>query len=620
MNDQPRFFLPIITLLTAFSLLCGNVLFAQDPLEYHYLFPSFPKNDTRPIDKKPRIEGWADERVSEYLDRGAVAVSNDDGVYLSWRLLKDDPADLVFDVYRSTNGKDYTKVNGAPIEDACNYFDKGGKPSSETQYQIRAVANDKEAGVSPVKMRLFSERYHSIKLQGDYEPHKVAIADLNGDGLYDVVIQQPKGSLGGGIRGVGHSRVDKDLTYKLEAYLHDGTFLWRMDLGLGIEPGTWYSPYIVFDLDGDGKAEVATKTAGDDFRRNEEGQVISGQEFLTIFDGMTGEQICQTDWIPRSPRLGNYARTNRNQMGVAFLDGKTPFLLIERGTYKAMFLEAFTYKDKTLTKHWHWDGDEENPIVRHQGAHTMHSADVDADGRDEVILGSVVVDDNGDALWSTGYGHPDRHYVTDILPERPGLEIFYSIEDTHEDGNGVCLVDAATGQTIWSIGHETIHVGTGMVADIMPKYPGLECIAGESAKAGSTDTYMLAANGKYLARNVGVPPTRTWLFWDADLLRERVGRNKKGPRDKSTGRIEKYDGKVYAEQIEGKAIVVADVFGDWREELLTIVPGELRIYTTTIPAKDRRVALMQDPIYRIDVAHFSMGYPQSPVTSYYLGE
>jgi len=607
-----------IKLLILLSLFCSKMLLAQDPLEYHYLFPSFPKNDTRALDKKPVINGWASEKVTEYLDRGGIAVQKAGDVYLSWRLLKDDPEEIKFNVYQASNGKDFTKVNAEPISSTCDFLHEGGRMSPGISYQVRGEVNGKETATFPVE--ILDDGYRSIKLQGEYRPEKVAIADLNGDGIHDFVIKQSNGSLGGGIRGINNQDLDKETTYKLEAYLHDGTFLWRIDLGLGIEPGIWYSPYIVYDLDGDGKAEVAVKTAGKDFVRDELGRVLSGQEFLTIYNGMSGKEICQTDWIPRSPRLGNYVRTNRNQMGVAFLDGKTPFLLIERGTYKAMFLEAYSYKDKKLKKYWRWDGDEENPIVRHQGAHYMQSADVDNDGREEVVMGSVIIDDNGAALWSTGYGHPDKCYVTDILPERPGLEIFYCIEDTHEDGYGVTLVDAGNGETIWSIGHKTIHVGSGMVADIMPEYPGLECWAGEASKAGSSDMYMLSAEGKYLARNKGVPSFNGWLFWDADLLKEQVQWNQRAGRDMPGSSVVKYDGKVYPGQIEGRLNTVLDLFGDWREEIVAVLSGELRIYTTTIQARDRRVTLLQDPIYRATVAHFSMGYHQPPMTSYYLGE
>lgn len=598
-------------------ILCSNLINAQDPLEYHYLIPSFPSRDTRPIDKKPPIEGWAKERITEHLDRGAVAVQQEKGTYLSWRLLNNDPPDVAFDVYRSENGGEYRKINGQPIDRTCDFLDRGMKLHENINYQVKAVTGGKET--KPSSVENLPEGYLSIPLQGEYSPEKIAIADLNGDGKFDFVIKQSDGSLGGGIRGNVNPGLDKGTTYKLEAYLHDGTFLWRKDMGLGIEPGTWYSPYVVYDFDGDGKAELAAKTAGTDFKRDESGRVLSGSEYLTIYDGMSGNEIVSTDWIPRSPRLGNYGRLNRNQMGVAYLDGKTPFLLIERGTYKAMFLEAYTYRDKKLKKYWRWDGDEENPVVRHQGAHSMQSADVDNDGREEVVLGSVIIDDTGDALWSTGYGHPDKCYVTDILPERPGMEIFYSIEDTHEDGKGVCLVDAASGETIWTIGHKTIHVGSGMVADIMPEHAGLECFAGEAAKAGSTDRYMLSAEGKYLARNHGVPQFGGWVFWDADLLRETLISN--GGTDRNTGgsSVGKYGGKTYPRQIEGRLNTVADLFGDWREELVMVLPGEMRIYTTSIHAADRRVTLIQDPVYRATVAHFSMGYHQTPMTGYYLG-
>ena len=600
----------MFTLISTFSV-------AQDPLEYNYLHPMFPVISSRSVEKKQKIEGWAKERIKEHINRGAIAISKDKGVYLSWRLLTDDTENISFNVYYSANGKKYEKLNSKPIQSTCDYLHGNAMLTTKTSYNIKTVVGGKETDDYPVE--IMDKGYLSIKLQGDYQPEKVAIADLNGDGIYDYVVKQPgTGTLGGGIRGIQKAE-SKDLTYKLEAYLHDGTFLWQIDLGLGIEPGIWYSPFIVYDLDGDGKAEVAVKTAGDDFVRDEIGRVISGSEYLTIFNGMTGKKIIQTDWIPRTKRLGNYGRVNRNQMGIAFLDGKTPFLLIERGTYKAMFLEAFTFENKQLNKHWHWDGDEENPIVRHQGAHFMHSADVDNDGRDEVVLGSVVIDDTGDALWSTGYGHPDRCFVTDILPENDGMEIFYCIEDPHDDGYGVTLVDAASGKTIWNIGHKTVHVGRGMVADIIPELPGLECFAGESAKAGWEDTYMLAANGRYLARNKGVPPMNNWLFWDADKLRERVVAAKK-PEEGNKGSITKYDGTTYPTGIDGRVISVADLFGDWREEIITSVSGEIRIFTTNVKAKDRRVTLVQDPVYRLDVVHGSMGYIQPPVTSYYLGE
>jgi rhamnogalacturonan endolyase len=305
-------------------------------------------------------------------------------------------------------------------------------------------------------------------------------------------------------------------------------------------------------------------------------------------------------------------------MGIAYLDGKTPCLLVARGTYKLMIVDAYQYHGKNLERLWHWEGDDEIPIIRSQGAHGLHSADVDEDGRDEIVLGSCVLDDNGTCLWSVGLGHPDKCFVTDVDPVRPGLEIFYAIEPWHDDGKGICLVEAKTGNIIWSIGKRTEHVGDGMVADLNPSRPGLECFASEDPKGGSSARYLFTAAGQLLGTREDVPGCRNWIFWDADLLRETfAGGTGLGGRGQSS--IVKYKGPTLTKGIEGAIIMMADLLGDWREELVTVIPGELRIYTTTIPAQDRRVCLMQDPVYRAEVAHRSMGYEQSPAPGYYLG-
>jgi len=253
----------------------------------------------------------------------------------------------------------------------------------------------------------------------------------------------------------------------------------------------------------------------------------------------------------------------------------------------------------------------------------MHPADVDGDGRQEIVLGSVVLDDNGTALWSAGLGHPDKCYVTDIDPQRPGMEVFYCIEVWHGDGKGVCMVDAKTGETIWGIGDTTWHVGNGMVADIDPSLPGLEYFAREDPRGAppgwSNDRYMFAAQGEKIGAMEDIPGCSNWVFWDADLLRETFDVKNPADADKPETIVEKYKGEAPLSEIEGKVIMMADILGDWREELITVKNGELNVYTTTIPAKDRRVCLMQDPVYRAEVAHHSMGYQQPPVPGYYLG-
>jgi len=331
------------------------------------------------------------------------------------------------------------------------------------------------------------------------------------------------------------------------------------------------------------------------------------------------------DWPERNDRYGNLVRQNRNQIGMAYLDGKTPYILACRGTYKLMVVDAWQLNGDKLERAWRWDSDEENPIVRSMGAHNMICGDVDGDGKDEILLGSCMLDDNGTLLWSTGLGHPDKAYLTDIDPNRPGMEVFLCLEPWHDNGRGVCVVDAKTGQPVWNIGHKTFHVGDGMVTDFDPAHKGLECFASEDRKGGSTDKYLLSADGQHLGKNEDVPSCRNWAWWDGDLLREtfKGDDNRWGASSSSNGRslsIVKWKGETLTEGIEGNILMIADLYGDWREEIITALPGEIRIYSTNISAKDRRITLMQDGIYRNYVAHRSMGYPQAPVPSYYLGE
>jgi rhamnogalacturonan endolyase len=607
----------LLTSLVALSF-C-QILRAQDPRERNYMYPVL-----KPIhEPKPIVKGWATEKVTEKFNRGLTAQQiAPQKIYLSWRLLAEDVPETAFNLYREETGKKAIKINSKPISKTTDYTDQLPGKLTAVSYFVCPVINGKEYKASEkasIVLTAGFKNYRSIKFQGDYKPQRIAVADLNGDGVMDFIIKQPDRGIDPG----GQPNTD-GLTYQVEAYLSDGTFLWKKDLGPGLEPGIWYTPMIVYDFNGDGKAEIALKTGPAD-AREADGRVRSGPEWCSILNGMTGEEICKVDWPGRSWRFGDYNRNNRNQMGVAYLDGKTPCLLVARGTYKLMMVDAYQLVNNKLEKLWRWDGDEENPIIRHQGAHGMHAADVDGDGRDEIVLGSVVLDDNGTALWSTGFGHPDKCFVTDIDPSRPGLEIFYAYEDWHDDGNGICMVDAKTGQVIWGLGKKTLHVGDGMVADILPDVPGLECFASEDSKGGSSSKYLLSAKGKILATDKDVPSCRNWIFWDADKVREDIvsagfDHSMVDRFDVSKLSIVKYKGETIESKIEGSVIMMADLQGDWREELITILPGELRIYATSIPAVDRRVCLMQDSFYRNELVHRSMGYEQTPVTKYYLGE
>jgi hypothetical protein len=592
---------------------------AQDPLELLYNFEILKPSHA----SKPKVEGFARERIEDRLNRGLIALADGRQVYLSWRLLASDPAGVAFDVYKGTDARP-VKLNKQPVTATTDFTDKGGKKNDK--YWVIPVS-DGNQGTPSEKVSVIAKKssaepaYLSIPLQDSVMPgrRRLGTGDLNGDGKWDFVLIQPNVSKDPG------SRPDSSkVTYKIEAYLHDGTFLWRNDLGDGIEPGVWYSPFIVYDFDGDGRAEIAVKTAPTGIRAVD-GCVYGGEEWISILNGETGKEITRAPWPLRTERLGNYNRQNRNQLGVAYLDGKTPCLIVARGTYKAMFADAYQYTNGKLTKLWSWDGDEENPVVRSQGSHTMLIADVDGDGRDEIIFGSAVLDDNGTLLWSAGLGHPDKIYVTDIDPSRPGLEIFFIVEALHDkDGQGICVRDAKTGERVWSINRPTVHVGSGMVADIDPSRPGLECFGAEDSKGhramqipGNNNKYLFDAKGLLYGEGDNVPPMNDWLWWDADKVREYLAWKRD---DGGKLSVTKYGKGSVQEGFKGTVVMTADLFGDWREEIVTALPGELRIYSTTIPANDRRITLLQDNTYRQTVTVRTMGYQQPPVPSFYLGE
>ena len=600
-------------------LLFTALVYSQDPRELLYNIEILEPNHAA----KPQIEGFAKERIEEKLNRGVIAVEDENrNVYVSWRLLQSDPADVGFDVYRET-GKRSVKLNRKPIMGTTDFIDRQAGNHTDHQYWVIPVGK-KGKGTPSEKVAVITKKsseepaYISVPLQDDVVPgrRRLGVADLNGDGKFDFILIQPNVSKDPG------SRPDSSqVTYKIEAYLHDGTFLWRNDLGDGIEPGVWYSPFIAYDFDGDGKAEIAVKTAPIGIR-DADGAVYEGEEWVSIWNGMTGKEITRASWPERTERLGNYNRQNRNQLGIAYLDGKTPCLIVGRGTYKAMFVDAYQFTDGQLTKLWSWDGDEENPIVRSQGAHIMLVNDVDEDGRDEIILGSAVLDDDGTLLWSAGLGHPDKVYVTDIDPSRPGLEIFYAVEALHDkDGLGICVRDAKTGELIWSVEEPTVHIGSGMVADIDPSLPGLESFANEDPKGhramrvpGNDNKYLFDAKGNLIGKGEDVPPTGDWLWWDAGKVRQYIAGDREGIS------VMKYKQGVVQSGFQGRVIMTADLFGDWREEIITALPGELRIYSTAIPATDRRVTLLQDNTYRQTITVRTMGYQQPPVPAYYLGE
>ena len=560
-----------------------------------------------PLYKPGAPLGWASEHIEEKLDRGIVAMPVDPGrVYLGWRLLRSDPAGVGFNVYRSTAGGAATRLNAQPIRTTTDFVDPDPPLERANAWWVRAIVNGQEQEESPrasLPPKPEVQPYKGVKLRDDVRSvDRVAVGDLDGDGVYDFVVKHPAGGV-----DPGRVRPSPD-TYKIDAYNgRSGQFMWRIDLGWNINHGIWFSPMVVRDLDGDNRAEVCLRTAPFAATREQafdggQGFVLEGPEYLAVYDGATGKEIDKVDWIERgkvtdwADTTGN--RSSRHMLGVAYLDGKTPSVLVVRGTYGLMKVDAWMLRNRKLEKVWRWTNERAPFMYQGQGQHSIKTADIDGDGFDEILNGSIAIDHDGRTLWGTGLGHGDRFYLSDIDPDRPGLEVFYIIEEPHPR-NGVNLRDARTGDLIFGIdeANKDNQLAGALVGDIDPDYDGMECWA---------DKYFFSSKGRIIEGSV--PPQSELVWWDADPLREIHSR----------GSISKWKGATLA-TTQGSVQLVADLVGDWREEIVTFSGGELRIYTTNIPASLRRVTLMQDPLYRNDVTHRSMGYPHVPMTSYYLG-
>lgn len=586
----------------------GKGEFALDDLEVKRIgkkpvvIPVLPKARL----KYEPVKGFAARRIEEKIDRGLVALPVENGVYLAWRLLKDDPEKIAFDLFRVENGKE-TKVNSSPIRQTTDFLDI--TPGKATRYVVRpADGASGLAGEAAVREKSLGNPHLTFALS---EPKgrvdKVGIGDLNGDGKYDLVARMSSGNVDPW-HVVWKPSPD---TLKLEAFTQDGKRLWTFDQGWSIERGMWYSPFVVYDLNGDGKAEVALKM-GEGDPRDPDGRVTKGKEYLAILDGMTGKVIDKVPWPNRDGFEGQigYNLASRNQLAVAYLDGKTPAVIALRGTYSTMKAEAWQLNGKKMEPLWQYDSRAYGREYQGQGAHSTRIADVDGDGRDEVILGSAVLDDDGRPLWTTGLGHPDYLYVTNVTNKNPGMEIVSILETATRKGGGIHVADARTGKTIWKLNEPANHVHHGYAADLDPRYRGLE-IGGidtdSSFERKRLGRWLFSGDGELLYRDDKMPEQEAirTLFWDADLQREIVSSI---PRD--------FLGGPAGGVTEGSFIMAADVLGDWREEMITSVKGEVRVYSTTIPAMDRRVSLMQDPQYRLAAVASAMGYMYDSCLSY----
>ena len=359
----------------------------------------------------------------EKLDRALIALEREDGsVFLSWRLLDTDSDDIAFKIKRRSSdsaAQTYHLTKSWPCM-TTNFIDLSPNKRNTYIYELYETSKknwpDEIKKLTEVEIKLTgqSKSYHSIPLNGDYDFQKVGIADLDGDGTYEYLIKQPNFNTDPYQRPGYWKR--STTTYKIESYRMDGTMMWRHDMGWSIEAGIWYSPWIVYDVDGDGKAEVYCK-AGEGDPRDEKGLVQTGPEYLIKLDGQTGKVLAKIPWLSRDGFL-QYNYYCRNFLTVAYLDGRKPSLVMQRGTYRLIKMQAL---DKDFNRIWYWESTQEKKKYGGQSGHGLITADIDADGRDELVIGSAVLDEYGKGIWTTEMGHPDAFYVADIDPDHPGL-------------------------------------------------------------------------------------------------------------------------------------------------------------------------------------------------------
>ncbi|WP_245989211.1 rhamnogalacturonan lyase [Pelobium manganitolerans] len=592
------------------------------------------------------------QRQMEFLDRGLIAIpAQNSGVYLSWRLLATDANDISFNIYRVNLKGAATKLNKLPIKLTTDFVDSEG--TAESDYKLTAFIDKKEVELATAHAQ--KEAYLKIPLQVpaggtiegstySYSPNDASVGDLDGDGKYEIILKwEPSNAKNPPQKGFTANQL-------LDAYTLDGQFLWRIDLGKNIRSGAAYTQFLVYDFDGDGKAELICKTAdgtkdglgnviGDakkDWRNYDKsspfyGKISEGPEYISVFSGLTGEVLATETYTPsRYPLNGwggiggnggndsNASRADRFTACVAYLDGLKPSAVMVRGWYGRSVLSAWDFDGKNLKQRWIFDSENAENSYSGMGNHSLSVADVDGDGKDEICIGAMTVDDNGKGLYTTGLRHGDAMHLTDLDPSRPGLEV-YGIHESEGktlalNTPGVAMFDAKSGEIIWSKFPAT-DVGRGVAADIDPRYTGFENWGGPG---GLRDV-----KGNSISEKA--PRSTNFLvWWDADLTRELLDKNyieKWDWQKEETKRLLTAEGCLANNGTKATPCLSADIFGDWREEVIwrSADNKELRIYSSNIPANNRITTLMHNPQYRLAIAWQNVAYNQPPHTGFYLG-
>ncbi|MBC8081870.1 MAG: T9SS type A sorting domain-containing protein [Hymenobacter sp.] len=573
------------------------------------------------------------QKQVERLNRGVVAVRiSPTQVFVSWRLLGTDDPSTSFHVYR--NGSRITTTTVANT----NFVDTN---PDNTTYSVRPIVRGRGLDYSEAAPT-WQQQYLSIPIQAPaggttpsgetytYSANDCSTGDLDGDGQYEIIVKwdpsNSKDNSQGGYTG----------NVYLDGYKLNGTRLWRIDLGRNIRAGAHYTQFMVYDFDGDGKAEIACKTADGtrdgrgtvvgsasaDYRTSN-GYILSGPEFLTMFNGQTGAAMATTNYLPARGTVSSWGdgygnRVDRFVSTVAYLDGQRPSLIMGRGYYTRLVRVAWDWRNGQFTRRWTFDSDASgNRAYAGQGNHQLTTGDVDGDGKDEVINGASTINDDGTGQYSTGFGHGDALHMSDLNPDRPGQEIWQCQESPSSyRGNGLQMRDARTGQLLWGV-PATGDVGRALTADIDPRYKGAECWGSAGGLYTCTGTQISTRK----------PSSNFAIWWDGDLSREILDGGTLNKWDANAGTsnrlftIYNSGGATPINGTKANPGLTADLLGDWREEMVyrNSTSTSLLLFTTTIPTTTSLYTLMHDAQYRVAVAHENSAYNQPPHPSYYLG-
>ena len=589
----------------------------------------------------------------EKLSRGLIGIPTEEGMYFSWRMTLEDAAGLQFDLYRSSGGGAEVKLNKEPIDRTSDFLDRTVDYTVDNRWTLKATT-----GEVATWTRLKGEKrnpYLSIpvckpedgEIAGEsftYTANDCSVGDLDGDGEYEIILKWfPSNSKRPPQRGFTGN------TY-LDAYKMDGTRLWRIDLGPNVRSGAATTNFLVFDFDGDGCAEICCKTGdgtvdglghriGDaqaDWRTWDKksptyGKIVNGPEYLTVFEGRTGKELDSKEYIPTRYPLDGWGgvggncgndntggRSDRFTAGVAFLDGKTPSPVMVRGWYGRTVVAAWTFTNGALKHTWTFDSAAPGwEAYSGMGNHSVTVADFDGDGCDEICVGAMTVDHDGKGLFTTGLRHGDALHAGRFIPSRQGMQVF-GVHENEGDNEivkrtpAVAMFDGATGEIIWQDGLGQ-DAGRGVAADIDPRYDGAECWCNIGGLRRG-DTGEIISNRKPDSCNFTI-------YWDADPLAElldHVSISKWNWNTESTDLLLKAEGVVSNNGTKGNPCLSGDILGDWREEVIwpSEDQTELRIYSTTIPAVDRRATWMNDRQYRLAIAWQNVAYNQPPHSSF----